>query len=66
MKYKNISGTDQAVIGFGTVKAGEVIETEEKLENPNFQMVEAIAEPAKPPVQAQKVSPRESDPDDEE
>ena len=39
LTYKNISNQDQSVIGVGLVKAGETIEVDEPLENPNFEQV---------------------------
>lgn len=38
-KYKNISDQDQTVIGVGVVKAGETIEVDTPIENPNFVLV---------------------------
>ena len=38
-KYRNISNQTQALIGFGVVKPNETIETEEKINNPNFELV---------------------------
>lgn len=39
MKYKNISTTKQALIGYGEVEAGASIETQEEVFNPNFSLV---------------------------
>lgn len=36
MKYKNITKKDLHLVGVGLVKAGEVFETEVKINNPNF------------------------------
>lgn len=38
-KYKNVSATEQSLIGFGIVKAGEEIETDRAVENPNFKYI---------------------------
>lgn len=38
-KYKNISENDLVVMGVGEVKAGEVIETDHEVENPNLELV---------------------------
>ena len=38
-KYRNISNQTQALIGFGVVKPNETIETKEKINNPNFELV---------------------------
>ena len=40
MKYKNISNQTQELIGFGVVKPDAVIETNEIINNPNFELVE--------------------------
>lgn len=46
-RYRNISGVEQSVIGFGIVKAGQVVETSLLLENPNFEpLTEEAAAPA--------------------
>lgn len=34
--YKNVSELDQDLVGFGEVKAGDVIETDREIHNPNF------------------------------
>jgi len=39
MKYKNISNQTQALIGFGVVEPDGIIETEEEINNPNFELV---------------------------
>ncbi len=39
-KYKNITNQDHSVIGFGIVKAGDTIESEWPIQNPNFERVE--------------------------
>lgn len=39
MRYKNISGQDQVVMGIGEVKAGGTLETSQPFENPNFELV---------------------------
>lgn len=38
-RYKNISEQEQMIIGVGVVKAGEVIESDTVIENPNFVLV---------------------------
>lgn len=38
--YKNTTKQDIALIGIGVVKAGETIETDQVIENPNFKLVE--------------------------
>ena len=38
-QYKNDSPYDLTVMGVGVVKAGEIVEVEEPLENPNFSLV---------------------------
>ncbi|HEY4714443.1 MAG TPA: hypothetical protein VIH30_09435 [Aquirhabdus sp.] len=38
-KYKNISGCELALDGFGFVKPNEVIETEKDINNANFEEV---------------------------
>lgn len=38
--YKNTTKQDIALIGLGVVKAGGTIETDQVVENPNFQLVE--------------------------
>lgn len=53
-KYKNSSDQEQALIGFGLVGAGEVIETDEPIHNPNFTLVNAgrmvnVEAPVAPP-----------------
>jgi hypothetical protein len=37
-KYKNISGHDQALIGFGLVKAGATVVVNYQINNPNFEL----------------------------
>ncbi len=53
-KYKNVSESDQALIGHGYVKPGESIETDTVIENPNFKyegevttgtLIEAVTQP---------------------
>ncbi len=52
-KYKNISDSEQSLIGFGVVDADAEIETDRVIENPNFKyvgtgdspVINAIAEP---------------------
>ena len=39
MKYKNISTQIQKLIGFGAVKPDGVIETQDIINNPNFELV---------------------------
>lgn len=38
-KYKNISEQDQVLIGHGVVKAGATVVADQKIENPNFELV---------------------------
>lgn len=38
-RYKNISDQTQAIINVGEVAAGAVIETEQEILNPNFELV---------------------------
>jgi hypothetical protein len=38
-KYKNVSGTSQALIGFGVFEADEELLTDKAVENPNFQFL---------------------------
>lgn len=40
-KYKNQSGTKQALVGYGEVESGKMIETDEPVHNPNFILVDA-------------------------
>ena len=40
MKYKNISTQIQKLIGFGAVKPDGGIETQDIINNPNFELVE--------------------------
>ena len=40
MKYKNISKQTQTLIGFGVVEPNGLIETKNKINNPNFKLVE--------------------------
>jgi len=37
--YRNISNVTQSLIGVGEIKAGETIETDKVIENPNFELV---------------------------
>ena len=39
LKYKNISDQEQTIIGLGVIKAGEIVETDIVIENPNFELV---------------------------
>ena len=39
MKYKNTSNQTQELIGFGVVKPDEMIETQDIINNPNFELV---------------------------
>lgn len=39
MKYKNISDKDLSLVGVGLVKAGEVVEVNEPINNANFQLL---------------------------
>ena len=41
MKYRNKSNQKQELIGFGVVKAGGIIETKRKINNPNFELVKS-------------------------
>lgn len=53
--YKNISGYEQALIGFGVVPAGETIKLSEKLINPNFEEVKSKNEAGpKEPAEQEK------------
>jgi len=47
MKYRNISKLTQSLIGFGVVKSNETIETKEKINNPNFELVSEETAPKK-------------------
>lgn len=38
-KYENTSESEQALIGFGSVKPGKTIETDEPVHNANFKLV---------------------------
>ena len=38
-KYKNVSDMEQSLIGFGVVAAGDEIETDRAVENPNFKFI---------------------------
>lgn len=38
-RYRNITDQDLTLIGFGTVAAGESVETDVELINPNFERV---------------------------
>ena len=40
MKYKNTSNQTQELIGFGVVRPDEMIETQDIINNPNFELVE--------------------------
>ena len=44
MKYKNISKQTQTLIGFGVIEPEGTIETQEKINNPNFKLVEESKE----------------------
>lgn len=47
-KYKNVSESEQELIGVGLVKAGETVETSAIINNGNFELVEEPkAAPAK-------------------
>lgn len=37
-RYQNISGQPQELIGYGIISAGGIIETEEPVDNPNFEL----------------------------
>jgi len=39
MKYRNISKQTQDLIGFGVVDPDGIIETTQKINNPNFELV---------------------------
>lgn len=45
--YTNISDTEQDLIGFGVVKAGESITVNKAIENPNFQFISEAEDEAK-------------------
>lgn len=45
MKYKNITKKDLSLVGVGLVKAGEVFETEVKINNPNFPVTKEEIKP---------------------
>lgn len=47
MKYRNISNQTQELIGFGVVKPNETIETQEIINNPNFELVSEETIPKK-------------------
>ncbi len=38
-RYKNVSGSDQAVVGIGSVVAGQEFDSTVPIENPNFELV---------------------------
>lgn len=40
MKYKNKSNQVQSLIGFGVINPNEVIETDVKINNPNFEIIQ--------------------------
>lgn len=43
-KYKNVSGIDQTLVGFGIVDAGVTIETTEEINHPAFEEVQPVKE----------------------
>lgn len=38
-KYQNISDQDQMLMGYGNVPAGDIIEVEFVINNPNFKLI---------------------------
>jgi hypothetical protein len=56
-KYKNVSGTSQALIGFGVFEADQELLTDKAIENPNFQYLGA--EEAQPEAQTPSIEPQE-------
>ncbi len=47
MKYKNTSKETQVLIGFGVAEPGEVVETEEEINNANFELIKEAKVAAK-------------------
>lgn len=39
MKYRNVSGLPQSLIGYGVAEPNEIITTSEAINNPNFEPV---------------------------
>lgn len=39
--YKNVSEADQTLVGFGVVRAGDTVETEQEINHPAFDQVDA-------------------------
>lgn len=41
--YKNVSEADHTLVGFGVVRAGETVETDQEINHPAFEQVDAKA-----------------------
>lgn len=54
MRYKNVSDQDLNLVGFGFIKAGETIETDRPVFNPNFEEVKSHQTPEVKPSTEKK------------
>lgn len=41
--YKNVSEADHTLVGFGVVRAGETVETDQEINHPAFEQVDGKA-----------------------
>ncbi len=57
MKYKNVTDHDLVIPNVGTVKAGDTIETDQKIENHHFVLVGAMEPQKEEPTKEQKEEP---------
>ena len=42
--YKNVSEADHTLVGFGVVKAGDTVETDQEINHPAFEQVDTPKE----------------------